>query len=146
MRLTREGIIQTAINELASDAKYVHQGQTLGSALDCTGFVYAVFKENGFEFEYDHTLVEAHNGSIKNAIDTVLKPTENPRTSDIVAFEKDGEVFHVAIYLSDRNLGTFIHINKISNKVTLDNFANSAFWRRYFYGYYSIHNLLGGSL
>jgi cell wall-associated NlpC family hydrolase len=140
--MLRENIVKTALNEAIIGTRYISQGQTLGSHLDCTGFVYAVFKENGYEFEYDNTLTEAYDGSIIKAIDTVLKPTDQPLPGDIIAFEQNSEVFHVAIYLSSRQLGTFVHTNNIANKVIIDNFAESNFWRRYFYGYYSIKPLL----
>jgi cell wall-associated NlpC family hydrolase len=139
---TREGIIQTAVNELKNKTRYIHQGQQLGSHLDCVGLIYAVFKKNGYEFEYDNTLVEARDRSIINALDVTLKRTDSPLSGDIVSFEKNGEVFHVGLYLSSRNLGTFIHTQSISNCVTLDNFEESNYWRRFFYAYHSIEPLL----
>lgn len=140
--MLRENIVKTALKEAVLGTRYISQGQTLGSHMDCAGFLYAVFKENGYEFQYDNTLTEAKDGSIINAIDTVLKPTDKPLPGDIIAFEKDSEVFHVAIYLSSMSLGTFVHTNNIANKVIIDNFAESPFWRRYYYGYYSIDKLL----
>jgi cell wall-associated NlpC family hydrolase len=137
--MRRKEIVKTALAEVANETRYISQGCTLGSNLDCVGLVYAVFLKHGFEFIYDHTLVEAENGSIIKEIKKVLTPVAIPKPGDLVTFIKDGEVFHVGIVVKDRAI---VHTNRISKKVVVDNLDESAYWARYFHGYYSIEKIL----
>jgi cell wall-associated NlpC family hydrolase len=140
--MQRKKIIKTALKEVENKTKYIHQGIQLGKALDCAGLLYAVFLKNGFCFEYDHTLIEAENGSIINKIESLLNPTINPKPGDIATFKKNGEVFHLGIYLNDNDGGTFIHTNSISNCVVQESRSQAKLWDRYFYSYYSIETIL----
>lgn len=140
--MQRKRIIKTAMKEVENATRYIPQQCTLGSALDCVGFVYAVFLDNGYEFVYDHTLVEAENGSIITEIEKILKPTVTPKAGDIVTFIKNGEVFHIGIFLNSNNGGTFMHTNNLDKKVVVSSFADSTYWQRYFHGYYSIASLI----
>lgn len=130
------------MTEVERETRYISQGHTLGSSLDCVGFIYAVFLDNGFEFIYDHTLVEAENGSIIRELEKLLKPTDRPKPGDIVTFIRNGEVFHVGMYLNSEGGGTFIHTNNINKKPVVSRFDDSAYWHRYLHGYYSIDRLL----
>lgn len=137
--MRRKDIVKTALAEVANETRYISQGCTLGSNLDCVGLVYAVFLKHGFEFIYDHTLIEAENGSIIKEIEKVLVPTATPKPGDLATFIKDGEVFHIGIVVKHK---AFIHTNRLSKKVVIDNLTESAYWSRYFHGYYSIENIL----
>ncbi len=101
-------------------------GGTTSKGLDCSGFVWRVYQDMGYDFTRTSSKVYYKGGS---------KISENrARKGDLVFFKKGAKINHVGIYLGE---GKFIHSSS-SRGVIKSELANSywkprvAGFRRYF--------------
>ncbi len=115
---------------------YSYGGTNLNSGVDCSGFVYSVFKQNPY---YNVTLNRTAAGQYQNGTH-VSKSELQP--GDLVFFDTSGsnnnDITHSGIYMGD---GQFIHASSGSaQSVTISNLNDSYYAPRYVGGTRVINN------
>lgn len=101
--------------------KYVFGGSS-PSGFDCSGFIYYVYKNNGYPIERKAARHYWQD----------VKKTDNPKAGDLIFFKNTyrSGISHIGIYMGD---GKFIHAS--SNKgVTISN-VNDTYYKNHFAGY-----------
>ena len=113
--VTSEDIMYAA-EFLGSDYKW---GGITASGMDCSGFVYSVFRVNGIYLTRD---------SYMQAGEGVDIPVEDLRPGDLVFFKSKGarRITHVGIYIG---YGNFIHASKSNNSVTISSLSEGYYKR-----------------
>ncbi|MBA4373091.1 MAG: hypothetical protein C0402_09565 [Thermodesulfovibrio sp.] len=108
--------IMYAAEFLGSDYKW---GGITASGMDCSGFVYSVFRVNGIYLKRD---------SYMQAGEGVDIPVEDLKPGDLVFFKSKGakRITHVGIYIG---YGNFIHASKSNNSVTISSLSEGYYKR-----------------
>jgi hypothetical protein len=102
--------IMYAAEFLGADYKW---GGITASGMDCSGFVYSVFRVNGIYLKRD---------SYMQAGEGVDIPVADLRPGDLVFFKSKGarRITHVGIYIG---YGNFIHASKSNHSVTISSLS-----------------------
>lgn len=102
--------IMYAAEFLGADYKW---GGITASGMDCSGFVYSVFRVNGIYLKRD---------SYMQAGEGVDIPVKDLRPGDLVFFKSKGakRITHVGIYIG---YGNFIHASKSNNSVAISSLS-----------------------
>lgn len=102
--------IMYAAEFLGSDYKW---GGITASGMDCSGFVYSVFRINGIYLKRD---------SYMQADEGVDVPVADLKPGDLVFFKSKGakRITHVGIYIG---YGNFIHASKSNNSVAISSLS-----------------------
>lgn len=118
--------IMSAAEFLGSDYRW---GGLTASGIDCSGFVYIVFRMNGIYLKRD-SYMQADEGS--------MIPENDLRPGDLVFFSPRGKkrISHVGIYIGD---GNFIHASKSFNGVIVSSLSEDRFRR----GFVAARRVLG---
>ncbi len=108
-RVTPEDIMYAA-EFLGADYKW---GGITASGMDCSGFVYSVFRVNGIYLKRDSYLQAGEGVDI---------PVDDLKPGDLVFFKPKGakRITHVGIYIG---YGNFIHASKSNNSVTISSLS-----------------------
>lgn len=88
-------------------SKYVYGEESPEKGFDCSGLVYYVYLEHGYE------LYRTADGMHNNGIE--VKP-ENMQPGDVLLFKRGGSIYHAGIYLGD---GMFIHAQDEAHGVVI---------------------------
>ncbi|GAA0104251.1 hypothetical protein UT300013_08730 [Paraclostridium sordellii] len=100
------------------------------NAFDCSGFIYYVFSNNGYDMP--RTTVEGYWNSPS------IKKVSSPRKGDLIFFKGTyggaNHPSHMGIMINENE---FIHASSGSNKVQIDN-KNNSYYKKHFLGYGNI--------
>ncbi|MFT4758912.1 MAG: cell wall-associated NlpC family hydrolase [Paraglaciecola sp.] len=101
--------------------KYKYAGRT-PKGFDCSGFTYYVMKN----FNVDLVPISREQEKQGKII-----PVSKAKPGDLLFFRrsKKGNVFHVAMVVSNGSKGTFVVHSSSSRGVVLDNIKNNSYWK-----------------
>lgn len=118
-----EGVTVCAFAKQYVGYPYVSGGRSPSTGFDCSGFVYYVYKQFGYEL-----LPGAKNQW--NSLDTRIS-LEDLLPGDVVFFSRNGSysgIFHVGIYIGD---GQFIHAANSDKDLIITDMDNAWYANRY---------------
>jgi cell wall-associated NlpC family hydrolase len=98
---------------------YVYGGTTPKGGFDCSGFIYYISKEYGYDLP--------HNSGRQSKLGTKVDKTDL-QLGDLVFFGPGGSVNHVGMYLGD---GVFIHSSSGGDCVKLNNLTDNYYAKYY---------------
>ncbi len=112
----QKDIINTAINQLGKKYCYGGKGPL---CFDCSGFVYYVYKKNGYN-------IPATTKGLKN-FGEKIKRIKKMKPADIIIFKIKRKHYHTGIYIGDNR---FIHSPSKGGKIRIE--AMNKYWQKKF--------------
>lgn len=113
----RTSIVQFAEKYQGKSYKY---GGSTPKGFDCSGFTLFVMKEHGIRLP--------HNSGAQSKLGKKIDPKQ-AQPGDLLFFEKQGRIFHVALVKENNNSGLYMIHGSSSRGIVVDNVYENSYWK-----------------
>ena len=112
----RKSIVQFAEKYTGTSYKY---GGSTPKGFDCSGFTLFVMNEHGVKLP--------HNSGAQSSVGKKIDP-KKAQAGDLLFFEKQGRIFHVALVYDNNKDGLFMIHGSSSRGIVVDNVYGNSYW------------------